>query len=670
MFANPIVASILSSSGAIPVKRNPNNLGSGETGSSDSASGSTIASGATGDLRHSRSAAQESLFKETSKALGRGEVIGVFPEGTSYTEPGIVQMLPGAAWAAVEYARWVWEGGKKGRASESGTGDVKDEGVDRDGRIDEVDLVIVPVAVVYTDKARYRSRITVTYGKPIRVRDYVGELWRALQQEEGSDDGRDAAAHGAVHEMMKVLERRIKGLTINATDWDTLHAAQTARDILWPDEKRLKLKDWVRVSQTLVNLFADLSLSSPSPYEPDTQHPTIPGFPFFVDHSSYELLKRTKAALIKYRALLHYTGLGHTVLHSLLPAPSMPVSLSHPHSTETHPPRAALPRTRRHKKNLPLHTLSKILKLPITIAQMAFSIPPFLFHVPAYVSGLCLERALAEEGEEEGIAQYRGIGAGLGLGVEIGALAGLIWKFGIRRLVDAVDSGVGRTLSGLSSSFNLASLHQDWGWQWVAVVSDWIRKVLENEGLLSLLRLPRMGLETLVRWTEPQVGGDRVSLFKRSFAIRGIIYLGVWAMTRWHNAMVAKSYFRFQQVIASYKLILALALRRVLGQRENIMLRQLEAYSKPPIPPVNPFIKRYKEKSKGHTSEPSGTSGKPESATSQESRDVVENKAPSRKLIRPLLEARVEASLYLTQLLRLPELEPLVRYLEAHGARI
>lgn len=33
------------------------------------------------------------------------KVIGVFPEGTSYTEPAIAQILSGAAWAALEFMR-------------------------------------------------------------------------------------------------------------------------------------------------------------------------------------------------------------------------------------------------------------------------------------------------------------------------------------------------------------------------------------------------------------------------------------------------------------------------------------------------------------------------------------------------------------------------------------
>ncbi|KIJ16214.1 hypothetical protein PAXINDRAFT_113982 [Paxillus involutus ATCC 200175] len=90
LFKNPIAGALLTSSGSIPVYRNPNNLGSSGNGG---ASGSSIS--------------QTELFRHTSAALARGEVVGVFPEGTSYTEPSIAQLKDGAAWAAVEYVKTV-----------------------------------------------------------------------------------------------------------------------------------------------------------------------------------------------------------------------------------------------------------------------------------------------------------------------------------------------------------------------------------------------------------------------------------------------------------------------------------------------------------------------------------------------------------------------------------
>lgn len=119
MFRNPLAAQVLLSSGAIPVYRNPNSS----------------------PPSHDKKPTAGSLFDSSSAALARGDVLGVFPEGTSYTEPRIVQVKDGAARAALEYVKYV-------RATSA--------------RVTS-DLVIVPVGIVYTDKSQYQSRVVVRY---------------------------------------------------------------------------------------------------------------------------------------------------------------------------------------------------------------------------------------------------------------------------------------------------------------------------------------------------------------------------------------------------------------------------------------------------------------------------------------------------------------------------
>ena len=76
------------------------------------------------------------LFKGTIDALAAVEAVALFPEGTSYTEPRIMQVKDGAAWAALEYTKWA-------RAQPGGAPLV----------------MIVPVSIVYTNKSKYRSRV-------------------------------------------------------------------------------------------------------------------------------------------------------------------------------------------------------------------------------------------------------------------------------------------------------------------------------------------------------------------------------------------------------------------------------------------------------------------------------------------------------------------------------
>lgn len=79
------------------------------------------------------------LLKGTLDALARGEAVALFPEGTSYTEPRIMQVKDGAAWAALEYTKWAQE--NPGKA-------VKEE------------IQVIPVGIVYTNKSKYRSSVS------------------------------------------------------------------------------------------------------------------------------------------------------------------------------------------------------------------------------------------------------------------------------------------------------------------------------------------------------------------------------------------------------------------------------------------------------------------------------------------------------------------------------
>ena len=79
------------------------------------------------------------MFKGTFDVLARGEAVALFPEGTSYTEPRIMQVKDGASWSALEYMKWAKEN--------------PDKTVDKP-------LLVVPAAIVYTNKSKYRSQVS------------------------------------------------------------------------------------------------------------------------------------------------------------------------------------------------------------------------------------------------------------------------------------------------------------------------------------------------------------------------------------------------------------------------------------------------------------------------------------------------------------------------------
>lgn len=122
LFANKFAAWVLLSSGNIPVDR--------------------------------KSKDNQVLFRGTFEALSRGEAVALFPEGTSYTEPAIMQVKDGASWAGLEYTKWAGQNLDKATSKE---------------------LKIVPVGIVYTNKSKYRSRVLLECVRS-RVSHFLSEL--------------------------------------------------------------------------------------------------------------------------------------------------------------------------------------------------------------------------------------------------------------------------------------------------------------------------------------------------------------------------------------------------------------------------------------------------------------------------------------------------------------
>ncbi|KAG6842077.1 hypothetical protein C0991_002731 [Blastosporella zonata] len=228
LFANPIVRYILFSSGNIPVDR--------------------------------KSKDHQILFKGTFEALSKGHAVALFPEGTSYTEPKIMQVKDGAAWAALEYTKWRQENPDSAPPQ---------------------DVIIIPASIVYTDKSKYRSDVVVEYGQPITMDAYKEQFFSDVE----------GAPRAAVKRLTRAIESELLEATINAPDWNTLYAARMARDILWEGSKSINLDEFVVISQTLADLF-----SGPT---------AIPHF------------NTAKRNLLEYYSLLQSAHLSNPVLKSL-----------------------------------------------------------------------------------------------------------------------------------------------------------------------------------------------------------------------------------------------------------------------------------------------------------------------------------------------------------------
>ncbi|KAM6502302.1 glycerol-3-phosphate-acyltransferase [Amanita muscaria] len=292
LFANPLMRYILYSSGNIPVDR--------------------------------KSKDRQTLFEGTFDALSKGQAVALFPEGTSYTEPKIMQVKDGASWAALEFLHWLKNNPAKTPRRE---------------------VQVIPAAIVYTNKSKYRSSVIMEFGRPITMDAYKDDF---LSGEEG-------LRRAAVKRLTRTIEAGLTEMTVNASDWDTLFVARMARDLLWEGQKSLDLDDFVTVSQTLVDLFSSINVT------PNANN--------------------VRRRLLDYYSLLQSSHLTNSVLSSL----PLPSSLD-PHTPASVPSR--------------LFTLLILLKDSISaVFRLPFFLLPLLVHLPVYFTSR-LGASLAEDEEE------------------------------------------------------------------------------------------------------------------------------------------------------------------------------------------------------------------------------------------------------------------------------
>lgn len=255
-------------------------------------------------------------------ALAQDECIGVFPEGTSHTEPHLIPLKDGTSWAALEYLAYL-----RGTDANPGVKDGKP-------------ALVVPVGIAYCDKAKYRSRLAVTYAPAISMDEYRDDFL----------SGDEAQRKAAVKRLTKRMELELHKMTVNAPDWDTMYAAKMATELLWRKEDNLALADYVDVAQTLVDLFA----------------------------TNDERINTLKKSLARYDRLLFSSRLSNAALTDL----PLPKDLD---------PAKSVPLPGR------LRTLALLVKdTTVSLIQFPLFVIPFLFHLPMYAVGV-FGASLAED---------------------------------------------------------------------------------------------------------------------------------------------------------------------------------------------------------------------------------------------------------------------------------
>ncbi|OZJ04246.1 hypothetical protein BZG36_02480 [Bifiguratus adelaidae] len=226
------------------------------------------------------------LFQSTFEVLQRGGVVALFPEGTSYTEPHLLPLKDGLAWAAYEFAHHAesrpsfqkspeletmtmnerslsedYEDMAIGGHTEQRKPDGEDtcnttlryreaanasKNFDKDHnqhKNGEPRVTIVPVGITYTDKTKWRSDAIVEYGSPIRIYESSREQF-------------EKDPKGTVKALTARVEKALLDMTINADDKETFEAASVARRLLFDRKGSLPNKFFVKATQTLADLFS------------------------------------------------------------------------------------------------------------------------------------------------------------------------------------------------------------------------------------------------------------------------------------------------------------------------------------------------------------------------------------------------------------------------------
>ncbi|CAJ0835682.1 7486_t:CDS:2, partial [Entrophospora sp. SA101] len=186
----------------------------------------------------------KALFASTNEVLKLGEVVAVFPEGTSHSKSRLLELKDGASWAALQYAsEYVANYSKIDQGVNSKNDHLKKSNNTTNNKKSIQQVIISPCAITYLQKSKYRSLVIVTYGPPIYVEAYLKDF--------------SGGERAAVKQLTNRIEVELEKLSINAADWDILNSANMARKLLFADDKRVHLEEYVKITQHLIYFFTN-----------------------------------------------------------------------------------------------------------------------------------------------------------------------------------------------------------------------------------------------------------------------------------------------------------------------------------------------------------------------------------------------------------------------------
>jgi 1-acyl-sn-glycerol-3-phosphate acyltransferase len=167
------------------------------------------------DRRAGESVDNAAAFSAMYQVLEAGRSVGIFPEGLSHDESHLARLRSGAARVALD-------------AAERNPG---------------ARVRVVPCGLTYMRRKNVRSRVLVQFGAPLEMDAAWIERWRADPREAGTA-------------LTTEIERALRALTINTSDWETLRVLDGCRRLYQPPH--ISLSERVELSRRFCEVYEDI----------------------------------------------------------------------------------------------------------------------------------------------------------------------------------------------------------------------------------------------------------------------------------------------------------------------------------------------------------------------------------------------------------------------------
>ncbi|KAG0362530.1 hypothetical protein BC939DRAFT_444573 [Gamsiella multidivaricata] len=157
---------------------------------------------------------QTNVYKTVFERLNAGHCVGIFPEGGSHDRAEMLPLKAGVTIMAL------------GALAAN----------------PNLDLKIVCCGLNYFHPHRFRSRAVVEFGEPLTVAPELVEMYK-----KGGADKR-----GACGKLLDIIYEALRGVTLNAPDYETLMVIQAARRLYKPTHRKLQISQVVELNRRFV----------------------------------------------------------------------------------------------------------------------------------------------------------------------------------------------------------------------------------------------------------------------------------------------------------------------------------------------------------------------------------------------------------------------------------